>query len=406
MLKKLIFILAIFASLILGLSLTKTSQASVDYHYRYQILTQGSSYEANQDLEIKLYVNVSGEEIDQANVTVNYDSSYLQLNEVKEWNIFDINPDTATAGSIVIVGSSPYQFSGEAPLAYLYFTTLQPIDDLAQILTITSNQITQPTAIPENEQSITPTPAEAIVPPSEPPADFPTSYPTNSNIIANCPVIEGNGSLDLIIIPDSYTNLAEFEQDAKTAVNYLKQTNLPETLKTKFTFRYSTDINKNYEIYIDNESVDINMSLARLTQQDCDGDAFLLISNKYPTVQDSSGTGGFSLLNQMMAVVFKHSLFVTPHELGHGLPGLFDEYDLGVRTSKPSQYENCVHDQNLCQKWQQEFSNDPNIGCFQICGYRNWYRSTQFSAMNNRKEYMNYFNPPSLKRWTEFMNLF
>lgn len=404
MVKRLVLILGFLITIGFGLILSKQSQANVDYHYRYQILTQGSSYEANQNLEIKLYIKVTGEEVTQANVTVNYDSNSLQLKEVKKWDIFDIDTDTATVGSIKIVGTSPYQFSGEAPLAYLYFKTLRSISDLNQVLTINSNPVIQPTSTPAEANLNTPTPA---ISPTQTTTEAPTALPTNPAQIDNCPNIEGGGSLTLVIIPDHYTSLDEFAADAKTAVDYLKNTNLSSSILNKFTFRYSTDITKDYNIHIDPQNIDVNLSLARLTQQDCDGDAFLILSKKYPNIASSSGAGGFSMISANMAVVFQHSLFVVPHELGHGLPGLFDEYNLGVKSQEAPSYYNCAGaDQTRCQEWKQAFPNDENIGCFKTCGYRDWYRSTQFSAMNNNPSYMNYYNPPSLKMWADFMNLY
>lgn len=412
MVKRLVLILGFLITIGFGLILSKQSQASVDYHYRYQILTQGSSYEANQDLEIKLYIKVTGEQVTQANVTVNYDSNLLQLKEVKKWDMFNIDTDTATAGSIKIVGTSPYQFSGEAPLAYLYFKTLQSISDLNQVLTINSNPVIQPTNTPAEANLNTPTPipsptASQNVTPTQTITETPTALPTNPAQIDNCPNLEGSGSLTLVIIPDHYTSLDEFATDAQTAVNNLKNTNLPGSILNKFTFRYSSDITKDYNIHIDPQNIDLNLSLARLTQQDCDGDAFLILSKKYPTIASSAGAGGFSIISANMAVVFQHSLFVVPHELGHGLPGLFDEYNLGVKSQEAANYYNCAGaDQARCQEWQQAFPNDNNIGCYQTCGYRDWYRSTQFSAMNNNPSFMNYYNPPSLKMWTDFMNLY
>ena len=393
------FFFGILVVFVIGLILTKNSQASVDYNYRYQILTQGSVYEANQNLEIKLYINVQGEQVSQANVTVNYDTNSLQLLEVKPWEVFEINADTATNGSIQITGSTKHLFSGEAPIAYLSFQTKQPINDLNQVLTINSDPIIQPSNSPTQTAEIAITATPTTIPAQ-------TVYPTSTIEIANCPVIEGNGELTLVIIADKYTDLAEFQNDALLAVESLKRTNLSDSILSKFTFRYSSDISKDYGVYIDEQSADLNMSLARLTQQDCQGDAFLIISKKYPTKESSFGVGGFSMIGNMMAVVFKHSLFVTPHELGHALPGLFDEYDLDISSNTEAQYYNCAGpDKVRCQEWQQQFPNDSNIGCFPVCGYRNWYRSTQFSVMNNNPQYMNYYNPPSIKMWEDFMNL-
>lgn len=402
MVKKAVIAFGFFLILLFILILSKPSQASVDYHYRYQILTQGSSYQANQDLEIKLYVNVQNEQVNQANVTINYDSSSLQLQSVKPWDIFNIDTDTTTPGKIHITGNSPYQFSGEAPIAYLSFKTLQAISDLNQTLTLNSNPIITPTAAPTEINS---TPPPSTEPSTEIIPNSPTTLPTNSNQIDKCPDIEGSGSFVLVIIPDHYTDLNEFAADARAGVNYLKNTNLPNSILNKFTFRYSIDITKDYDILIDSQNTDLNLSLAKLIQHDCNGDAFVIISKKYPTVASSAGTGGFSILSANMAVILKHSLFVFPHEVGHGLPGLFDEYNFGLSSQEQAKYYNCAGpNKTRCEEWKQAYPNDSNIGCFQVCGYRDWYRSTQFSVMNNNPDYLNYYNPPSLKMWSDFMS--
>jgi hypothetical protein len=401
--KKLLWFSSIVLILILGfLLIKKTSEASVEYHYRYQILTQGKIYEAGQDLEIKLYINVQSEQVNQANVTINYDPNLLQLKEIKKWDIFEINTDTSTNGTIKINGTTQYQFSGEAPVAYLYFKTLQKIDDLTQILTADGTQIAQiqtdePTEIPE------PTAGPTVIP-TQPPGLLPTSSQETPEEYPNCPKIEGDGSLALIIIPDHYTDLAEFETDAKQAVAGLKETNLPSSVISKFSFYYSSDLSKDYGVSIDGQSANLNVSLVKSTQQDCQGDAALIISKKYPDVNSSFGTGGFSMISSLMAVVFKHSVIVTPHELGHALPGLFDEYSFNTNSIEPANYYNCSGtDQERCREWQEKYSDDSNVGCYSVCGYSDWFRPTQYSTMNNNLDYINYYNPPSIEAWEKFM---
>ena len=406
--KALFLLLAILIGLFFNLFLVKPSQATVSYHYRYQILTQGSSYEAGKNLEIKLYIKVENEQVQRGSVTVNYDSSALKLNQIKKWDIFEITSDTSQTGKIQIEGTTTLQYNGEAPIAYLYFTTLKAIPDLNQILTLNANPITQPTAIATSTPIVTnpdPTQAPTATIAPTPTISQPTPAPTSGTNITGCPNIEGNGPLTLVIIPDKYTDLIEFETDAKLAVESLKKTNLSEATLSKFTFRYSSDLGKDYQILITSQNVDLNMTLARLTQQNCQGDAFLIITQKYPTKASSFGTGGFSTIGGMMAVVLKHSLFVTPHELGHALPGLFDEYDFQTESQEPANYYNCSgSDQSRCQEWRQKYPTDSQIGCFAICGYRNWFRSTEHSTMNNDPAYIDYYNPPSLDMWQTFIN--
>lgn len=397
--------LAIITVLFLGV---RKSQATVSYHYRYQILTQGKSYPANTNLEIKLYINAEGEQVNLASTTVTYNSSNLQLTEVKKWNLFELNVDTNEPGVIKINGTSDTQFSGEAPLAYLYFTTKTAVPDLTQVLTVgngTNGVTPQPTTASPTSSQPTPTVIVSTVTPSVGPTTIqPTVAPTSAIQIPNCPNIEGNGSYALVIIPDHYNSLTDFETDAKAAVGHIKNNNLSPSGLAKFTFRYSSDISKDYGVTVDPQrNLGLNINQARATQRACDGDGFLIISKKYPTREDSAGIGGFSIMFGGYSVVLRHSLFVAMHELSHALAGVFDEYNFNTRSnSNPVSYNCAGPGRERCQEWSAKYPNDPKIGCFQTCGYTNWYRSTQWSAMNNNPAEMNYFNPPSVEMWDSF----
>jgi len=401
----LVFFLIITAGFFLGV---RKSLATVSYHYRYQILTQGKSYPANTDLEIKLYINAEGEQVTTASTTVTYNSANLQLTEVKKWNLFELNVDTSQTGVIKINGTSSTQFGGEAPLAYLYFTTKTAVPDLTQVLTVgdgTNGVTPQPTTTSPTSSQPTPTVRVSTITPTVAPTTVqPTVAPTSGVQIPNCPNIEGSGSYALIIIPDHYDSLTEFETDARAAVGHIKNNNLPASGLAKFTFRYSTDITKNYGVVVSPQrNLGLNINLARSTQRACDGDGFLIISKKYPNREASGGVGGFSIMFGGYSVVLEHSLFVAMHELSHALAGVFDEYNFNTpANTNPVSYNCAGSNRERCQEWATKYPGDPKIGCFQTCGYTNWYRSTQWSAMNNNPAEMNYFNPPSVEMWNSF----
>jgi len=384
------------------------SLATVSYHYRYQILTQGKSYPANTNLEIKLYINVEGEQVNTAAATVSYDSGSLQLTEIKKWNIFELNTDTSNTGIIKINGAASTQFSGEAPLAYLYFTTKTAISDLTQILSVQSGVVDitpLPTSVisPINVEPSPTVSVSTITPSAVPTTIIPSVAPTSAIQIPNCPNIEGSGAYTLIIIPDHYSDLLEFEADAKAVVGYIKGNNLDPNGLAKFTFRYSSDLTKDYGISVSQQGVNLNVNLGKATQQACDGDGFLVISKKYANREASGGIGGFSVMYSGYSVVLEHSLFVAMHELSHALAGVFDEYSFGTAAnSNPVSYNCAGSNRERCEEWASKYPNDPKVGCFQTCGYTNWYRSTQWSAMNNNPSEMNYFNPPSVEMWNSF----
>jgi len=400
--------LALLVIVIAGLFLSvRKSLATVSYHYRYQILTQGKSYPANTNLEIKLYINAEGEQVNSAATTVTYNTTNLQLAEVKKWNLFELNVDTSEGGVIKIDGTSTTQFSGEAPLAYLYFTTKTAITDLTQVLSVQSGT-TGITPLPTGSNPTVAEPSPTVIvstltPTTAPTSIQPTAGPTSAIQIPSCPNIEGDGPFTLVIIPDSYTDLAEFEADAKTTVGHIKGNNLDPAGLKKFTFRYSTDLSKDYRVTVNQRDVNFDVNLAKSTQQACAGNGLLVLSKKYPTREASMGIGGFSVMYSGYAVVLKHSLFVAMHELSHALAGVFDEYSFGTQAnSSPVSYNCAGSNRERCQEWAEKFAGDPKVGCFQTCGYTNWYRSTQWSAMNNNPAEMNYFNPPSVEMWNSF----
>lgn len=374
------------------------------------MLSQGKSYPSGANLEIKLYIKVEGEEVKSGAVTVYYDVNSLELTDVKPWNLFTLDSDRSQGGMIKLEGTTNTAFSGEAPFAYLYFSTLKSISNLSQALSVNA---VVPTSVPS-----TPVPTQTTLPTQTPvpnqtaaPTQTPTSTnsptelpnPTMGSDLPNCPNIEGSGNFAIVLLPDSYTTLGEFETDAKQAVQYMLDTNLPKAGLNKFTFRYSTDVSKDYRIKITPQALDLNVSLARLMQQECDADAFVILSNKYGSPSESFGVGGYSVMGGRYSVILSHSLFVLAHELSHALASVFDEYNFGVKADIPANYFNCSpQNQSRCQEWRTKYPNDPQIQCLPICGYTDWFRSTEFSAMNNNPNYMNYFNPPSIEMWNTF----
>jgi len=163
--------------------------------------------------------------------------------------------------------------------------------------------------------------------------------------------------------------------------------------------------NIDYDVCVNNNNANMDEDRASETRNECQGDGYLIISKKYPSISHSANTGGFSKIGEAKTVVFHHSLFVFPHELSHALVNLFDEYNFGQSTQMAASFTNCAgSNKNRCQEWQSQYPGDTKLGCFKICGYNNWYRSTQWSVMNNNPNYLNYFNPPSLEAWNQFLN--
>lgn len=407
-----IFISSLLVFALLGI---RNSYATVEYHMKYHYLTIGQEYGNGDTIMMRLLINVTGETVQAGKVELGYDTNSLELVKVDPWDIFTIQADTNQQGKITIEGTTSTKYSGEGPFAIITFKAKADIDNLQSLLTINGLSVPNPTE-PQPTPTInnyllptnTPTITDITTPnPTEPQPTATPTPPTIGSGIPDCPNLEGQGDYVLVIIPDSYTDFTEFQGHAQQAVEFLKNSNLDANkLLQKMTFRMSNKINIDYDVWVN--EVDTNMDLAKAgqTRNECQGDGFLIISKKYPTVNHSALTGGFSVIGDAKTVVFHHSLFVTPHELGHALAYLFDEYNYDQPAPQAnSPFTNCAGtSKTQCQTWQAKYPNDPKIGCFKVCGYTNWYRPTQWSAMNNNVSNMNDFNPPSLEAWNEFLD--
>jgi len=395
--------------------------ATPEYHYNYFLNTHGSQFSSNETLEIRLNVNTRGETMQQGQVTLNYDPGKLEFQEAVAWNIFkELNTDTSRPGQIIITSHTNLVFSGEAPFAILRFKTISEINNLAQVLTVnkailpttpltpTITQINPSVTLnPSITQSLTPSLTPNSTPSTTPPLS-PIPTLTGSGI-PDCPNLSGNGNFVIVILGDHFNDLNDFLSYAQKGVDSMNATNLGSQNLQKFTWRVYTDLSQDYGIVIDAVVAKHEHAIALQKQQHCDGNAYLLISKKFPTISDSYGTGGYALLGQRVAVIFHHSIFVTTHELGHALVALWEEYYMGVTANEiglptsQSPFVNCAgSSKQHCTDWQQAYPNDPEIDCIPVCGVTDWFRPTQCSAMNNNIDCMDYYNAPSLAAWDEF----
>ncbi len=279
----------------------------------------------------------------------------------------------------------------------------------------------------------------------------PTPSPNGPTPIRNiCKNLEINGNerdkYDLVFLSSGYTDYDSFETDAKKAVQAIKNTNLGSTILNKFNFKLHTQLSGLFELDHCSNIDPSNSSdwpcwdrpQAGYASLRCNGDGYLIIIHtaKFPesttqAKEDIKKWGG-GLLGlsygpghaSVFRYVFDSAPFrdpwenTVPHELGHSIGLLHDEYI--TANIAPATYVaplNCSEnpstsrsESSACPKWETDF---PTVGCYGGCYYTNWFRSSQYSIMgddfdpNRDGGYLHKtFNAPSLKMWEEAMKNF
>lgn len=267
-------------------------------------------------------------------------------------------------------------------------------------------------------REITPTvlPDSTILPTSEPtPAT--TLIPTPTSI-PSCILKMGNGErskADLVVLAEDYNSLDDFLAAVDKAVVALAKTNLGPTRLGKINLWAHTDLTQTYFQGYDcptsgrlSAACWDHMKAFTVAASKCGGDSYLVFNNDTRRV---GSIGGISIWGGTYIYNFALDEPTVPHELGHSLAGLMDEYSFGVEAPQGQIAGiNCSEigsaNQSIpCPKWADKF---PNVGCFQRCGYTNFFRPTDRSIMDRGGSGAVYeFNEPSLvDGWDEVLKFF
>lgn len=264
-------------------------------------------------------------------------------------------------------------------------------------------------------------PVVATIAKPPPNTEVPTVSTNPSLLPSDCSPIEVHGSqedkLDVVILGDEYSSKEEFINAAKWIPKGFGSTNFPGYLYQKLNFYANTDLSTDFQV---TQDLVWNTNKAVEQAQHCNADAYILMTKRYTTTNTGdrggvafvyydgvSWTGSMESLVLASEVVNNALAYTVPHELGHAIVGLYDEYDT-QRGAAPSAYrvapDNCsIGDTSVvgsnCQKWKEEFLGDSSIGCFPVCGYSDWYRPTYSSIMNGKELMTGIFNAPSLQGW-------
>jgi len=199
---------------------------------------------------------------------------------------------------------------------------------------------------------------------------------------------------NVIFLPSKYSDATSFINDAKTAANTMDQTNLGPNLISKINFWLLNRVD------IDLHNPSSTPTVIRDTI--CHMNAFVVIENN-PTI----GGVSYGLGNGSVALTSGSIPSLTlPHELGHAIASLMDEYQLKNQTPMDIQVINCSkqssgNEGTPCPGWEQY--GPSGVGCFQVCGFNDWFRPTSDSIMaggiNGVWHMNNIFNPPSITGW-------
>lgn len=269
-----------------------------------------------------------------------------------------------------------------------------------------------PTAVP----SATSVPTTTLTPiPTGNPTLTMTPTPTPVN---NCLLKMGTGSsakLDLVFMAEDFTNQNEFFTSVDRSINALRRSNLGAQRLDKFNIWVLLDLNQTFFTGFNCSSPggiqaacwDHSKALA-MAMSRCGGDTYVIINND---TRRTASVAGAAVWGGVYAYKFALDYPTIPHELGHSLVALWDEYSFNT-TAPPgaSAGINCAetgsgNQSTPCPKWAAAF---PNTGCYQRCGYTDFYRPMQRSIMDRGGVNAVFdFNEPSLiNGWDEMLKNF
>ncbi len=235
---------------------------------------------------------------------------------------------------------------------------------------------------------------------------------------AACQLKMGSGDqakADLVVLSEDYATYDDFLSSVDKAVNALNRTNLGPTRLGKINLWALLDLNQTYFQGFDCPTPQglavacwDNAKAASIATSRCGAEALMIFNNDTHRVGSVAGIAIWG-----SAYIFRFGLDypTVPHELGHSLAGLFDEYSFGV-AAPPGALDgiNCSNagsssQTSPCPKWAAKF---PNVGCYRTCGFTNFYRPAQRSIMDRGGANAVYdFNEPSLvDGWDEVLKSF
>ena len=235
---------------------------------------------------------------------------------------------------------------------------------------------------------------------------------------AACQLKMGSGvttKADLVILAEDYGSYSEFLAGVDKAVAAINKTNLGTARLGKINLWALLDLNQTFFKGFNcptsgGQTVACwdHLKAFTLAASKCGGDSYLVFNND---THRTGSVGGISIWGGTYIYNFALDQPTVPHELGHSLIGLMDEYSFGIAAPAGAIAGiNCselgsASQTTPCPKWATRF---PNVGCYPRCGYTNFYRPADRSIMDRGGTGAVYdFNEPSLvDGWDEMLKLF
>ncbi len=243
-----------------------------------------------------------------------------------------------------------------------------------------------------------------------PPDSTPTATPTPTESLTACIAIRKNGDpaskMNIVMLPSGFTSQEEFINQANIVVTAFDKTNLGSEIMSKLNFWALPLLERDYKASADfGRGVYWDTSMGQQDAQSCGGGGtvatFLIFKSE---IWAASATGFGTLVAGTTTKSNENRYYegspkgvgnVGPHELGHAIAQLNDEYN--VKWEPPLQINcsaNIPTDPNLpCPGWEKY----PGIQCVHGCSIMGRYRSKETSVMYDIHDFN--FNPPSLDGW-------
>ena len=360
---------------------------------KFRLSAPSGTLQRGGPVSLIINIDTEGGNLAEAATGASYDPSLLRFNSVTAGNTFpQVSSSVISEGKIKITGTNAQGFSGNGIFATLNFTIIAQSPGSAQFCTLfdVPGTIEQPPPPPG-----TALPTLNLLPSPPPdPGDISTlCYPVKING-------DQNSKLDLIFFAGRYQNKEEFLNDVRTSINFLEATNLPKAVLNKINYWALTDLSVDFIDYEYSNRIHriiYNKDVAAVQKSRCRADTSIVIFN-LPGYSDGTAFRGIG------SCVTRSALSAVPHELGHSIAFLGDEYNYGSPLSTDwvargyNVSYNCSQEKSqsqteACPKWAGLFTG---VGCIPVCGYTNLFRSTQESIMNvGIRDY----NPPSIRGW-------
>lgn len=343
----------------------------------------------------------------------------INPNVTVEWRNLEttshsVSASSSSTGILFDSGNIPYnetfRFTFTTPGNYYYYSKMNL--KMIGIIIVEDPNVSPTPSLRPSETTYTPSPT--FIPPVVTIIPSPTP-----NVLPQCYQIEVNGSGDgyenIVILGDKYDSVQALINDAKKVVANVKNTNLGAARLGRLNYYVNTTLSD----FSVNKDLLYNYVQAFIEKMKCNGTTSLLLTNRF-NGDETTGLAGLShflilpgeVRGSKEAIVVTKWLFVDRHELAHAIAGIHDEYDFNRDTQitdlqKDTPSYNCskesvVQPNSRCTDWKNKYED---TGCYNVCGFRNWYRSTLDSIMSNTKQGYAEYNKPSLDLWSRALGL-